>query len=710
MTENNEDEFDKELSNKIEQNLKVPSAKVQVHGKKDGDELEQALIHASKHQNGRGGALDIEYSLNNGKFLILIETKNDNGNMCNGDRKSPDMDVNSTVNYAVNGAIWYAQQIYKADHSYDKIFALGVTGTAKHYNVTPYFVNKGRYQLTPDVTSLNKFCDKNIGEYYRVGILGQQSTKELTREQVQNQADKLSNDIRHIASMNNDDKAPLVASILLAMFYCDENGDNLLEELNGDPGKKHNDGQVILGYVEELLDNRVQQNTMYQDEEDTVLRAFSFLKDPSLYSLRKNGHSALWAFTSDLSEDFGIIKDGADEDALGDFYSQFVKYGNNDGKSLGIVLTPSRITKLMAKMINVNSDDYIMDPVCGSATFLVSSMNRMLKDASNTDKKKEIKKDHLIGIELNPHIYSIAISNMILRGDGNSNIVHGNFFKYGLALKNRNGQSKETVSPTITNNQVQKDIISSHPITKVLMNPPYSQGKKHPGSAEIYFIKHALEMLHEGGELSAIVPISVVVSGGKGVKKNEFIEWKKWILKHCQVLSIITMNPNIFYPAGTQTVIINIKKARAGQNGNNVNLINYADDGFHLVAKHGMQPDGTQDDKENRLMAELKNGGHNQYVQSVQFKIPEKSAYSIPRTYKNGNVKKYRTGKRKGKIEYKSKKHLIDTCWLFNAHYTIPYHPKDSSFEKTMDDFMTFKTNMQLHNHNDLFKKDNQND
>lgn len=56
-------------------------------------------------------------------------------------------------------------------------------------------------------------------------------------------------------------------------------------------------------------------------------------------------------------------------DILGNFYGEFVKYGGNDGNSLGIVLTPRHITNLMCELIDIDENDYVLDPCCGSGGF-----------------------------------------------------------------------------------------------------------------------------------------------------------------------------------------------------------------------------------------------------------------------------------------------------------------------------------------------------
>ena len=78
-----------------------------------------------------------------------------------------------------------------------------------------------------------------------------------------------------------------------------------------------------------------------------------------------------------------------------------------------------------------------MDLATGSAGFLISAMELMIQDVENLYGKKttkaknkieDIKKKQLLGVELNAEMFTLAVTNMILRGDGNSNIAKGNTF------------------------------------------------------------------------------------------------------------------------------------------------------------------------------------------------------------------------------------------------------------------------------------------
>ena len=123
---------------------------------------------------------------------------------------------------------------------------------------------------------------------------------------------------------------------------------------------------------------------------------------------------------------------------MGEMYSEFLKYALGDGKEIGIVLTPPYVTKLMAEILNITDDNRVMDLATGSAGFLISSMELMIacaeskygKDTTRAKEKiEEIKKKRLLGVELNAEMYTLAATNMILRGDGSSNIQKGNTFK-----------------------------------------------------------------------------------------------------------------------------------------------------------------------------------------------------------------------------------------------------------------------------------------
>ncbi len=620
--------------------------------------LYDAMIHASKKQNGNRGAADFSFLVSgketSNQYLILIETKDDMSNIININNDNLSLDEKSTRNYAVNGAVWYGKQIQKETRLFPKIFTVGVSGDYERNAVIPYFVNEtGGYIPLPKLRDFHEFTPEKIDEYYRVNVEHETPRSELKAEELSKIARSLHNDIRTHTSLKNGLKAPLVAAILLGIHSKELS----LSDLKGSVSLKNNDGVIIFNSVGSYLEQRKKEEPDFDDGKiSPILAEFEFIKvNTALYTPKSElgNHSPLYEFTSTLFDVYNTIKIGEDADILGDFYSEFVKYNDSDGNVLGIVLTPKHITGLMAELIEVTDKNYLLDPTTGSGAFLVAGMNRMIShiphDRNYQSNFNEIVSKHLYGVENEPSIYAVAASNMILRGDGKSNMVYGNFFDY---VRKKQKEARKIVS-------------KAPKIDRVLMNPPYSQGKKAP---EYKFVKHALELMDDGGILGVIMPISVLVSGGKGVKTKELKDFKEWLLNDYVVKAIITMNPQTFYPTATQTVVAIIeKKVGIGQGNRKTKLINFTDDGYSVIPKKGLIPNGTEKSKRQQLIDVVLNDDD----------APDDFMLKVQLTK--------------------------DNEWLHNAHYTNPDKPTDGDFMKAIADYVAFKHDMELHGKGDLF-------
>ena len=180
-------------------------------------------------------------------------------------------------------------------------------------------------------------------------------------------------------------------------------------------------------------------------------------------------------------------------DALGIFYHEFVKYSGGDGSGLGIVLTPQHLTEFMCGLAEVNKNSKVVDICCGSGTFLVTAMSKMFKRASDKDITR-IRNNSLFGIESDDDIYTLAIANMIVRGDGKSNIIFGDCF----------------------NGSIKKELQAKN-IDICLINPPYSQD-----ITELEFVENMLDILATGGTGVVVVPMSCAI--GTKFKETETIQ------------------------------------------------------------------------------------------------------------------------------------------------------------------------------------------
>lgn len=149
------------------------------------------------------------------------------------------------------------------------------------------------------------------------------------------------------------------------------------------------------------------------------------------------------------------------EDVLGEFYEVFLKYGNG-AKEIGIVLTPRHITTFVAEAVNVNAKDVLYDPCCGTGGFLVAGFDHVRRTSRRVD-LESFKRNNIFGVDQDTPVVTLAIVNMIFRGDGKNNIIEGNCFHKHLLKEN--GRAVFSATPAASDEQ--------KVVSKVLMNPPF---------------------------------------------------------------------------------------------------------------------------------------------------------------------------------------------------------------------------------------------
>ena len=246
------------------------------------------------------------------------------------------------------------------------------------------------------------------------------------------------------------------------------------------------------------------------------------------------------------------MKDYKFHDILGQFYSEFLRYANGD-RGLGIVLTPKHITDLFVEIAQVDKDSVVLDNCCGTSGFLISSMKKMIDDAKgNSQKIKDINNKQLIGIENNSKMFCLACSNMLLRGDGKSNIYYNTCF------------------------EIDKEEIKKLKPTIGFLNPPYS--KKREGSDELNYVLNCLDFLEKNALCVAILPISCAI------QKNPLKE--KLLEKHT-LKAVMSMPAELFYPIGVISCIM-VFEAHRPHNSKIESWFGYwKDDGFVKIKNEG---------------------------------------------------------------------------------------------------------------------------
>jgi type I restriction-modification system DNA methylase subunit len=476
-------------------------------------DISEALQSASKAGTGNVGFP--EYCGVIKDFVLIIENKadvsqhiklNKEGVICS--------EITSIKNYAVNGALFYGKHLAK-NTPYKKFIAFGVSGNEKRHKISPIFIDeRSSYKKLEDVETFTLFNEKNIDEYYTKNILKEQTPEEKTTEEVLKDAKSLHEDLRNYGSIQDKDKPLIVSGILLALREMEFKNFSI-DSLTGD--ETSTDGEKIYEAIEK---NLKRANVSPQVKKDKLLSQFLVIKDTKAINevneyLKK---TPLKHYTEFLYENIykNIKYIQSPEDYIGRFYGEFMSYSGGDGQSLGIVLTPKHITDLFCDLSELKPTDSVFDPCCGTAGFLISAMHNMLQKTDKPEQQQKIRKDQLHGLELQPYMFTIATTNMILRGDGKSNLEQEDFLKQNPAQLQEKG------------------------CTVGMMNPPYSMGSKNNTSLyEINFTEHLLNSITKDGKVIVIVPQSSMTG-----KSKEEQAIKSNILKRHTLEGVITLNKN----------------------------------------------------------------------------------------------------------------------------------------------------------------------
>ncbi len=599
-------------------------------------EIDDALKSASKAGTGKVGFP--EYCGVVKDFVLIIENKADVSNhIKRNDKDLICSTVTSVKNYAVNGALFYGKHIAEKT-SYKKIIAFGVSGNEKRHKISPIFIDeRGGYKELEDVETFTLFNDKNIDEYYTINILKEQTPEEKTTEEILKDAKALHEDLRNYGSIQDKDKPLIVSGILLALREMEYKGFSI-ESLTGD--ETTTDGEKIYEAIEKNL-KRV--NVAPQVKKDKLLSQFLVIKDTKAINevnefLKK---TPLKHYTEFLYENIykNIKYIHSAEDYLGRFYGEFMSYSGGDGQNLGIVLTPKHITELFCDLAELKPTDTVFDPCCGTGGFLIAAMHDMLQKTDDKTQQNKIRKNQLHGLELQPYMFTIATTNMILRGDGKSNLEQEDFLKQNPAQLQLKG------------------------CTVGMMNPPYSMGSKaNPSLYEINFTEHILNSIVPDGKVIVIVPQSSMTGKSKEEKAI-----KNNILKHHTLEGVITLNKNTFYGVGTNPCIAVFTAGVPHPKEKEVKFINFENDGFEVQKHRGLVETVHAKDKKQHLL-------------DVWFdRLEAETKFCVKTT-----------------IEAEDE-------WLHSFYYFNDEIPTEADFEKTIGDFLTFEFSMIMQGREYLF-------
>ena len=601
--------------------------------------LQEALSTASKSQTGEAGKPDFIAVVNG--YVLVIEDKADRDKLCLRDNGgSISQTIEATRDYAVNGAVWYARKILEHG-GYTKIFAFGNAGDNKHHTLKPVFVSADTVKELDEIETFGNFSAGEIEKYYRRSVLEEESPEELQLDEIITKARMLHEHLRNYGNLSDTEKPLVVSAILLAL--SEQRYGFSLGLLKGDSVEGNTDGEILYRYLENAM---TRAKVRPEVKRDKVLNQFTIIKDRPVLNKKRNDleMTPLKYFADYLSKNIynAIELNASSEDYLGRFYGEFVRYSGGDGQTLGVVLTPRHITELFCDLVNLRPDDVIFDPCCGTGGFLIAGMHRMLQEAESESQRRHIKEHQIFGTEIRNDMFAIATTNMILRGDGQSNLTCEDFF---------------ASSP---------DKLQLHGITVGFMNPPYSQAKNKATQnlSELNFIYHLLESVLAGGRVAVIVPVSAMIG-----KTKDDRQLKGDILKHHTLEGVISLNKQTFYGVGTVPCIAVFTAGEPHPKDKLSKFINFEDDGWEVKMHRGLVEDDSRSKDRRQYLLDCWRGERTDYP----------SKFMVETTVEAGDE------------------------WLHSFYYYNDELPGEQDFAESVGDYLTFEANMIFHGRGYLF-------
>ncbi|MBE3117724.1 MAG: N-6 DNA methylase [Candidatus Atribacteria bacterium] len=496
----------------------------------DNPRIAKLLKNASKKGAGQGYPEFIISSKEVSEFLIVIECKAD-------PRKHASKSRDKYGEYAVDGVLLYASFLSK---EFD-VLAVAVSGaTEAAFKISQHLHLRGAHAPV-DVQ------DKDIRSFADSHNMVLRNPAKFRQDY-----DSL---LAYSRELNEKLQAKKIQEAQRSMLVC-----GVLVALGNTPFVKsfkyYTTAKELADNLVSTVINEFKAANLPAERIASLEQAFAFIRVNAVLTTDKD-------FAVDLIEQIDkhvctFVRTHKYYDAIGTFYVQFLRYANND-KGLGIVLTPPHIAELFAGLADVNKDSVVFDNCCGTAGLLIAAMREMLQDAgSDTPAEKAIKKRQLIGVEFQDNIYALAVSNMVVHGDGKTNILPGDCFALSAKVK-------EKWKPTVG-----------------LLNPPYKT--KASPTEELDFVLNNLEALQTNGKCVAIIPVSCATGD-----TSEILERKRRLLEKHTLEAVMSMPVDLFHDskAGVATCIMVVTAHKPHRRGKKTWFGYWRDDGLVKVKNKG---------------------------------------------------------------------------------------------------------------------------
>ena len=627
--------------------------------------IDDALKNADSKSGNKGNNYpDIKIFLQNKSrrdIPVMIEAKGSKGKL---EKLTKDGEIelisngknpySAVMNYAVNGALHYGNSIL-AEGTYKEVVIIGVNGTTVDENgviidpeIKAYYVSKKNDSIPKEIVDFDfaYMKESNIDVFYamldKLNLTPEEiermkrNKEELLEQSIKNIHQRIydDNEIRNLLSTN--DKLYFFCGLIMAGLTTEGVKPLDVDDLYSNDDVDDNDGTTIINRTKAFL----RKKKCSREKIEMVINYLKPVFDKRNLWKPNSGESIIKSVYKQIkNEILPLLESSIHLDFTGKILNSLNDWVSIENDRLNdVVLTPRFVTNLMARICRANMESFVWDTCMGSSGFLVAAMDLMIADAKSKIKDKDelemkienIKQNQLLGIEILGNIYILAILNMILMGDGSSQVVCGDSHK-------------------------EINHYNDFPANVFLLNPPYSA----PGKGLI-FVDEALSKMENGYG-------AVLIQENAGSGQGDV--YAERLLKKNTLLASIHMPADLFNgKASVQTAIYLFKVNRPHEEDDVVTFIDFSEDGY-----------SRQNRKKSTQAVNLRNTDHalERYDEVVAIclgKKPKTEYY----TESNGKV-------------IKDTISLKGNDWTYNQHKHIDTTPTEEDFKKTVADYLAWK-------------------
>jgi type I restriction enzyme M protein len=260
---------------------------------------------------------------------------------------------------------------------------------------------------------------------------------------------------------------------------------------------------------------------------------------------------------------------------MGYLYEELIRrFSELSNETAGEHFTPREVIKLMVKLLFIEDDDLltkpgivksVLDPACGTGGMLSVAENH-LRDL-NPDAQLEV-----FGQELNAETYAVCRSDMMIKGQDASHIVHGNSFT-------EDGHQGARFDYMLANPPfgVEWKMVAEHikdEAAKLGFAGRFGAGLPRINDGSFLFLQHMISKMKpvsQGGSRIAIVfNGSPLFTGGAVSGESEI---RRWIIENDWLDAVVALPDQLFYNTGISTYFWIVTNRKSEERRGKVQLV-----------------------------------------------------------------------------------------------------------------------------------------